>query len=113
MWWITAQKHGASAPELERVLGLGSYVTAWTWLHKLRRAMVRPGRDRLQGRVELDELFVGGVTSPGGIRVPRSSYWSQLNSQMWRYGQRRLGVCDETEQCRRESRPQGPLLSAI
>ena len=66
MWWITAQKHGASALELQRVLGLGSYVTAWTWLHKLRRAMVRPGRDRLQGRVEVDELFVGGIEE--GVR---------------------------------------------
>ncbi len=66
MWWITAQKHGASALELQRVLGLGSYVTAWTWLHKLRRAMVRPGRDRLQGRVELDEVFVGGIEE--GVR---------------------------------------------
>jgi len=42
------------------VLALGSYQTAWTWLHKLRRAMVRPGRDRLAGRVEVDEIFVGG-----------------------------------------------------
>ena len=61
MWWVTAQKHGASALELQRILGLGSYVTAWTWLHKLRRAMVRPGRDRLHGRVEVDETFVGGI----------------------------------------------------
>ena len=66
MWWITAQKHGASALELQRVLGLGSYVTAWTWLHKLRRAMVRPGRDRLHGRVELDEVFIGGIEE--GVR---------------------------------------------
>ena len=40
---------------------IGSYKTAWTWLHKLRRAMVRPGRDRLTGRVEVDETYVGGV----------------------------------------------------
>jgi len=66
IWWITTQKHGASALELQRVLGLGSYVTAWTWLHKLRRAMVRPGRERLQGRVELDEVFVGGIEE--GVR---------------------------------------------
>ena len=46
--------------ELQRVLGLGSYVTAWTWLHKFRRAMVRPGRDRLTGHVEVDETYVGG-----------------------------------------------------
>src|SRR5450759_1697658 len=45
---------------LQRILGLGSYRTAWTWLHKLRRSMVRPGRDRLHGRVEVDETFVGG-----------------------------------------------------
>lgn len=46
---------------LQRVLGLGSYHTAWNWLHKLRRAMVRPGRDRVAGTVEVDEIFVGGV----------------------------------------------------
>jgi transposase-like protein len=61
IWWLTAQKNGASAQGLQRVLGLGSYFTAWTWLHKLRRAMVRPGRDRLQGRVEVDETYVGGL----------------------------------------------------
>src|SRR5260370_8413857 len=61
MWYVTNQKHGVSAWALMRVLGLGSYDTAWTWLHKLRRAMVRPGRDRLQGEIEVDETFVGGV----------------------------------------------------
>ena len=60
VWWVTSQKNGASALGLQRVLGLGSYETAWTWLHKLRRAMVRPGRDRLSGRVEVDETYVGG-----------------------------------------------------
>jgi transposase-like protein len=59
-WWVTSQKNGVSAMSLQRVLGLKSYKTAWTMLHKLRRAMVRPGRDRLQGRVEVDEAFVGG-----------------------------------------------------
>lgn len=48
---------------VQRILGLGSYRTAWTWLHKLRRAMVRPGRDRLYGRVEVDESFIGGEES--------------------------------------------------
>src|SRR2546426_6652394 len=52
MWQITSQKNGASALGLQRVLGLGSYKTAWTWLHKLRRAMVRPGRDPLNGRID-------------------------------------------------------------
>ena len=61
MWWVTTQKNGASALGLQRILGLGGYKTAWTWLHKLRRAMVRPGRDRLRGWVEVDETYVGGV----------------------------------------------------
>ena len=61
MWTMTTQKHGISALGLKRVLGFGSYQTAWAWLHKLRRAMVRPGRDRLSGHVEVDETYVGGV----------------------------------------------------
>lgn len=61
MWWVTTQKNGASALGLQRVLGLRSYETAWTWLHKLRRAMVRPGRDLLSGRVEVDETYLGGL----------------------------------------------------
>ena len=61
MWYATSQKYGVSALGLQRVLGLGSYQTAWAWLHKLRRAMVRPGRDRLGGEVEVDETYVGGV----------------------------------------------------
>jgi transposase-like protein len=61
MWYVTSQKNGASALGLQRVLGLGSYETAWTWLHKLRRAMVRPGRDRLSGWIEVDETFLGGL----------------------------------------------------
>jgi len=60
MWYVTSQKTGVSALGLQRVLGLGSYETAWVWLHKLRRAMVRPGRDRLQGTVEVDETYWGG-----------------------------------------------------
>ena len=68
IWWVTTQKNGASALSLQRVLGLGSYETAWTWLHKLRRAMVRPSRDQLCGEVEVDETFVGGVEEGGGRR---------------------------------------------
>jgi len=66
VWLITSQKSGASALGLQRVLGFGSYETAWSWLHKLRRAMVRPGRDRLKGAVEVDEAFVGGISSGTG-----------------------------------------------
>ncbi len=60
MWFVTSQKNGVSALGLQRVLGLGSYKTAWALLHKLRRAMVRPGRDRLRGLVEVDETYWGG-----------------------------------------------------
>jgi transposase-like protein len=60
MWYVTSQKNGVSALGLQRVLGLGSYKTAWAMLHKLRRAMVRPGRDRLRGTVEVDETYWGG-----------------------------------------------------
>ncbi len=57
-WYLTNQKQGVSALGLQRVLGLGSYQTAWTMLHRFRRAMVRPGRDRLNGLVEIDETYL-------------------------------------------------------
>lgn len=58
---MTSQKNGASALGLQRSLGIGCYKTAWTWLHKLRRAMVSPRRDRLQSVVYVDETYVGGA----------------------------------------------------
>jgi transposase-like protein len=63
IWYVTSQKNGASALGLKRVLGFGSYQTAWAWLHKLRRAMVRPGRDRLSGTIDVDEAYIGGEKS--------------------------------------------------
>lgn len=63
MWMVCAEKNGVSALGLQRELGFGSYQTAWAWLHKLRRAMVRPDRDLLGGpgvSVEMDCTFVGG-----------------------------------------------------
>ena len=66
MWCVTSSKTGTSALALQQVLGLGSYQTAWTWLHKLRRAMVRPGRDRLSGEVEVDETLLGGLGGAQG-----------------------------------------------
>ena len=65
IWLVTSQKHGVSALGLQGVLGLGGYQTAWTWLHKLRRAMVRPGRERLHGSIEVDETYVGGAETGG------------------------------------------------
>jgi transposase-like protein len=59
MWLVTNAKTGTSARALQQGLGFGSYQTAWAWLHKLRRAMVRPDRDRLKGPVEVDETYWG------------------------------------------------------
>lgn len=61
-WFVTSQKNGVSALGLQNALGFGSYETAWAWLHKFRRAMVRPDRDQLGGIVEVDETFIGGVS---------------------------------------------------
>jgi len=60
VWLVTSQKNGVSAKGLQEALGFGSYETAWAWLHKLRRAMVRPERELLDGVVELDQSFLGG-----------------------------------------------------
>ena len=65
IWWITTQKYGASAEGLQQVLGLSSYETAWTWLHKIRKAMVNPNRAKLSGDVEIDETYIGGVNTGG------------------------------------------------
>ena len=64
MWHITNQKYGANALGLQRLLGLDNYRTAWEWLHRFRRAMVRPDRDRLSGCIQVDETYLGG-TKPG------------------------------------------------
>ena len=50
---------------LQRVLGLKSYETAWTWLHKIRIAMVNPNRSKLSGKVEVDETYIGGEEMGG------------------------------------------------
>ena len=65
-WEITNAKQGVNALTMRHRLGLRSYQTAWSWLHKFRRAMVRPDRDRLTGEVEVDEAYVGGEET--GVR---------------------------------------------
>jgi len=60
IWWVCSQKSGTSAKTIQSILELGSYQTAWVWLHKLRRAMVAQGVDRLSGTVEVDETLIGG-----------------------------------------------------
>ena len=64
MWFravfeISSRRNGISAKDLQRIMGFGSYETAWTWLHKLRAALVRPNRERLGEKVQIDEAFVG------------------------------------------------------
>jgi len=59
-WLFATGKDGISALSLKRTLEIGSYQTAWTLLHRLRSVLVRPGRDRLVGRVEVDETYIGG-----------------------------------------------------
>ena len=61
IWFVTSRNHGVSALELKRILGLGSYNTAWNWLHKLRHAMVRPEKDQLSGEIEVGETYLGGI----------------------------------------------------
>ena len=65
IWYITSQKFGGSALGLQRILGLKSYQTAWSWLHKMRRAMIRPDRNPLIGNVEVDETLTGGKEQGG------------------------------------------------
>lgn len=72
IWYLVNQKHGVSALGLQRVLGLGSYETAWTMLHRLRRAMVIPGREQLHGRVEVDETYVSVTDAAKAAAGPRS-----------------------------------------
>ena len=64
IWLVTSSKGGISAMELQRQMGFASYQTAWSWLHKIRKAMVRPERQPLAARVEADETLVGGA-KPG------------------------------------------------
>ncbi|MEX2231531.1 MAG: IS1595 family transposase, partial [Cyclobacteriaceae bacterium] len=63
MWWFTTRKSGVNAINLKDLLGFGSYGTAWHWLQKLRCCTIRKGREKLSGRIELDEFFIGGQKS--------------------------------------------------
>ena len=112
IWYVVNQKNGVSALGLKHVLEFGSYQTAWAWLHKLRRAMVRPDRELLAGVVEVDESFVGGrATAKEGastdkvpVMIAVENVGTQVDRKL-RLGRVRLGVqvvrgndCDE--QCR-------------
>ncbi len=69
-WMFATQKDGVSALSLQRALQIGSYQTAWAMLGRLRSVLVRPGRDRLSGTVEVDETCLGGQVP--GLRGGRA-----------------------------------------
>ncbi len=68
-WQFATQKDGVSALSLKRSLDIGSYQTAWAMLHRLRSVLVRPGRERLSGTVEVDETYIGGEEAGLGGRA--------------------------------------------
>jgi transposase-like protein len=72
MWWVAAQKTGVSASNMMDFMGFGSYKTVWIWLQKLRRAMLRPGRDKLFGIVEVDETNIGGMDAGTGKQIAKT-----------------------------------------
>lgn len=88
-WQLTSRKYGANALGLQRDLGFKSYQTAWAWLHKFRRVMVRPGRDRLDGIVEIDEAYVGGVEEGGKGRYTETKAIVAIAVEV--AGEKRLG----------------------
>lgn len=75
IWWVAGRKNGAGAKGVQRILELGSYKTAWAWMHKLRRAMVRPGRNRLSGKVEVYETYIGGENRAKEVVEQRVRHW--------------------------------------
>jgi transposase-like protein len=94
MWWVTSQKTGTSALGLQKILGFGSYQTAWAWLHKLRRAMVRPGRDRLAGSVEVDETYWGGAEAGvHGRQIDKKVLIAVAVEQVGHHGFGRIRMC--------------------
>jgi hypothetical protein len=87
IWLVTSSKGGISAMELKRQMGFGSYQTAWSWLHKIRRAMVAPGRAPLAGRVEADETYLGAA-QPGRARRCRQEQDCRRRRERSRQGAR-------------------------
>jgi transposase-like protein len=93
IYLVTASKGGISAMELQRQMGFGSYGTAWAWLHKIRRAMVVPGRQPLGDRVEADETLVGGARpgKPGRGAAGKTVVAGAVESRRGTARGRRLG----------------------
>ena len=93
IYLVTSSKGGISAMELQRQMGFGSYGTAWAWLHKIRRAMVVPGRKPLSDRVEADETLVGGPRpgKPGRGAAGKTVVAGAVESRRGQARGRRLG----------------------
>ncbi len=98
-WMFAAQKDGVSALSLQRALEIGSYPTAWAMLHRLRAVLVRPGRERLTGTVEVDETYIGGEEP--GLRGGRAKGKKALVGvavevkQPRGYGRCRMGILND------------------
>lgn len=82
MWWMTDQKQRLSALGLQRLLGIGSYRTAWSWLQKLRRALILPDWDRLRSHVEVDEIQMGRIEAGGSRRSLESKALVAIATQI-------------------------------
>jgi transposase-like protein len=93
IWLVTSSKGGISAMELQRQMGFGSYQTAWSWLHKIRKAMVAPDRQPLAGRVEADETYLGGAKPgrPGRGAAGKAKVAGAVESGRGKARGRRLG----------------------
>ena len=93
IYLVTSSKGGISAMELQRQMGFRSYQTAWSWLHKIRRAMVRPGRAPLAEHIEADETLVGGSRSgrPGRGAAGKTVVAGAVESGRGQRRGRRLG----------------------
>ena len=99
IYLVTSSKGGISAMELKRQMGFGSYQTAWSWLHKIRKAMVRPERPPLSARVEADETYVGGPRpgtpgrgAAGKVKVAGAVETGRGQARGRRLGRLRLAV---------------------
>jgi transposase-like protein len=99
IYLVTSSKGGISAMELKRQMGFGSYQTAWSWLHKIRKAMVRPERAPLGARVEADETYIGGPRpgtrgrgAAGKIKVAGAVESARGQARGRRLGRLRLAV---------------------
>lgn len=99
IWWVVTQKNGVSAIGLQRILGIRSYKTAWTWLHKLRCAMKTPGRSRLSGTIEVDETYIGGFEEGAPGRKSGKKVLVAIAVQLdgKKVGRIRLGIIPNAE----------------